>query len=290
VAAPPHGINLGGFEIREYENLDPVEVDGLIEKRVKFTIAAYDTGTYAIPPTGIVVISPDSTQEILLTDEINIRVESVISGDAEDILDLKTPLDIPKSWTLIIIAAVSIFAALAVGGWIYYRRKNKKGEGLFDFRKEPDRPAHEIALENLEQLRESGLLAEGKIKEYYIELSEIIRLYLQRRYFFAALEMTTFEAVNALAETMIEEEALSVTADFLENCDMVKFAKFRPKDEVHEQSWKQALEIVERTKVELTPVTEIESSTEQPEDEQKKLEEPKAEMSVVPDETTDGEE
>jgi len=114
VAAPPPGINLGGFEIREYEDHDPVTREGLIEKRVEFYIAAYDTGTFVIPPTGIVYLMPDSTQDILFTDAVTIRVESVLSGESDDIQDIKEPLELPLNFVKIIFCVGSHFIRIFV--------------------------------------------------------------------------------------------------------------------------------------------------------------------------------
>jgi len=56
ITMPPPGINLGGFEIRDYKPFDPVKKGGMLERKVEYTIAAYDTGMYVIPPTGVLLI------------------------------------------------------------------------------------------------------------------------------------------------------------------------------------------------------------------------------------------
>jgi len=250
VAAPPAGINLGGFEIRNYEDFEPVLLDSIVEKRVEFTIAAYDTGMFVIPPTGIAYMTPDSVADVMMTDAVNIRVESVLTGDDDDIRAIRDPLGLPFNRRLVIIIAVAVVLAGILGyiGYRYYR-KRKEGKSFFETRKEPDRPAHELALEDLQRLRDSTLIAEGRIKEYYIELSDILRLYLQRRYYKQFLEMTTTEIKELLICEGIEEPVREKTGGVLDMCDFVKFAKFRPGVEDHERCLADAFDIVHETKI-----------------------------------------
>lgn len=263
ITMPPPGINLGGFEIRGYEPFDPVKKDDLIEQKVKYTIAAYDTGTYVIPPTGVLYMTADSVQNSLLTDAVTIRVESILSGDEEDILDIKAPLELLRSWrTVILLSLLGLsLAFLGVFGYIYYRKK-KRGESLFEWKKEPERPAHEEAFEALNWLRESTLLADGRIKDYYIELSEIVRLYLQKRYFKPILEMTTTETKAAMAVENIAENVLTKVSLLLDECDMVKFAKYLPDENEHENSLQQAYDIINLTKIEAYAVVKEEQEVE----------------------------
>ncbi|MFC1492510.1 hypothetical protein ACFL6O_01020 [candidate division KSB1 bacterium] len=250
VAAPPPGINLGGFEIRDYNDNDPVEKEGVILKTVEFTIAAYDTGNFVIPPTGILYFTDDTVANTLLTDAVAIRVESILESGTEDILDLKDNLEIPFYWTntIIIASAVLIVIACAVFGYLYYRKK-KRGESLFEWRKEPDKPAHEAAFAALDELRSSDLLKNGRIKEFYIHLSDIIRLYLQRRYFVPVLEKTTGETKELMHKQNVEGDVIIKVNDLLEESDLVKFAKFTPDNNTSESYLDLAYEIVETTKI-----------------------------------------
>lgn len=261
VTMPPPGINLGGFEIREYNDLEPVEIDNIIERKVEYIIAAYDTGTYSIPPTGVLYMASDSVQSVLMTDGVTIRVESILSGDMEDIIEIKDPIELARNWkTIIILSVAGLFLVVfGVLGYLYYRQK-KLGKSLFERKKEPEIPAHEEALASLNKLKGSSLLSEGNIKEYYVQLSDIVRLYLQKRYFKPVMEMTTTQSKAALAEENIGEEALPIIELFLDDCDLVKFAKFLPVETAHEEVLQSGFDIVNQTKIEtLIPVEEIQT-------------------------------
>jgi hypothetical protein len=111
------------------------------------------------------------------------------------------------------------------------------------------RPAHEIALEALYKLRESDLLATGQIKAYYVELTEIVRRYIEGRYFVPALELTTGELMDNLKTVAIETEAKAMLQDLLEHSDLVKFAKYAPVADEHERTFQLAESLVETTKL-----------------------------------------
>jgi hypothetical protein len=249
VTMPPPGINLGGFEIRDYQDAEPVVKNNVIERKVEYIVAAYDTGTYVIPPTGVLYVGADSVKKVLLTDSLTVRVESILTGDARDILDIKNPLYLSRNWkSVLIVSFIGILVLLAgVLGYLYYRRKKsgKGGNGC-----PPLLPAHEEAYSALEQLKNSPLLAENRIKEYYIKLSEIIRQYLQRRYFQPILEMTTLETLSALEDQQINQETLLKIEELLSISDLVKFAKLIPESDNHQRCFDLAYEIVTETKLE----------------------------------------
>ena len=251
VMMPPPGINLGGFEIRDYRNAEPVRENHFIKRTAEYIIAAYDTGTFVIPPTGVLYFGADSVQKILLTDSITVRVNSLLPDSAQDILDIKGPAELARSWKNIILysAIAAVLIVLGAAAYLYYRKK-KLGKTLFERKKEPEMPAHLEAYRALERLKNSSLLAENKIKEYYSELSEIIRRYLERRYFKPILEMTTTEALAVLQEQAVSEEVLKNCEELLSTSDLVKFAKLVPGMETHQYCFDAAYKIVTLTKLE----------------------------------------
>ena len=92
----------------------------------------------------------------------------------------------------------------------------------------PLRPAHEVALEALARIEASDMLVRGEVKEYHIEVSEVIRRYVEARFAVAALEMTTWEVIAGLERAEVDADFRSGLSRFLDQCDMVKFAKVRP--------------------------------------------------------------
>jgi len=251
VMMPGLGANLGGFEIRDYNVLDPQKKDSRTISRWEYSISTFLTGEYEIPPLSIQYVVPgDTIPKILTTEKIKIVVESVKPSEAGDIRDIKPPVEIPrKLWYTLrwIILGVTI-TALALLVVILYRRR-KAGKSLIPFRDVPPRPPHELAFEALARLRDSDFLEKGKIKEFYIELSEILRRYIEGRYYIIALEMTTTEVLQGLAGEEFPGDEYDMLQRFLDQCDLVKFAKVIPSKEEHDSILTLAYDTVDGTKV-----------------------------------------
>ena len=139
--------------------------------------------------------------------------------------------------------------ALLLGVLYYLYRRKKAGKGLLPKKVEPALPPHAVALAELYALKGSSLLPEGRIKEYYVQVSEIIRRYIEGRYFIVALELTTFELIEKLRRADVETEIVQIIHDFLDRCDLVKFAKHAPNESESVEVWERAFDIVERTKL-----------------------------------------
>ncbi len=247
---PALGANLGAFEIRDYDKSDPRKVKGRLVEEIAYTISTFDTGRFEIPPLTISYQTPpDTVWHHLQTEKLDIYVASMRPSQDGDIRDIKAPWELPRDWKLILrIAAIATAVLLLAGIGFYYWRK-RQGKGLLPEKKEPARPAHEVALEALRKLRESDLLATGKIKAYYSELSEIIRRYIEGRYFVPALELTSGELMKNLKAVALENGAQEMLRELLEISDLVKFAKYKPAPDEHPRAFQLAESFVETTKL-----------------------------------------
>ncbi|MBN1780114.1 hypothetical protein JW948_03245 [bacterium] len=262
VTLPGFAANLGSFEIRDYKIEDPEKEKGQIVSRASYTISTFFTGEFEIPPLAVqYTAGQDSVPQTLMTEKIRIVVESMKASEAGDIRDVKAPLEIPRNWWYTfrwILPGLAVLM-LAFAGILIYRRR-KAGRSLIPVREAPPRPAHEIAIEALDNLILSEIWQKGEIKRFYTEISEIIREYINGRYFVVALEMTTTEVLAGLREHCREQDTFLLFQTFLENCDLVKFAKLVPSEELHQQNIHLAYEIVERTKLELTAPDEADAA------------------------------
>jgi len=251
VKMPGLGANLGGFEIGDYHVHEPKKKGDKIISTVDYTISTFFTGEFEIPPLTVSYTVPgDSIPKTLTTEKIKIIVESMKPSKEGDIRDIKPPLEIPRNWWYLIRWFVLgiILVALGVFGFIIYRRK-KEGKTFLPTRPEPIRPPHELAYEALDKLQNSDLLAKGEIKRFYIEISEIIRQYIEGRYFIVAMEMTTTDVLRKLSEAGVNGEDFQLFKNFFDKCDLVKFAKHIPSQDENDEIIKFAYAIVDRTKV-----------------------------------------
>lgn len=167
------------------------------------------------------------------------------SAFADDLKDIKPPvyfqasLFFPISLGIIILLVGLLF-------WAVIRKKRKKQKK----RSAPARPADQIAYEALELLKAKGLPLLGEIKQYYFELSDIVRRYIENRFNIKAPEMTTDEFLASLknAEGLLGRHK-NLLKEFLCLSDIVKFAKYGPTQKEINGSFAVAKKLVDETKI-----------------------------------------
>jgi hypothetical protein len=163
-----------------------------------------------------------------------------------DIRDIKGPLNYPVFFSLRRLLFWLLIAALLLAFYIlakkYFNRKSVP-------EKEITPPPHLIAYAALENLKKRDLPAAGKIKQYYEELSNIVRYYLEGRFSIRAPEMTTEEFILFIRESDSLNEAQKKTLkEFLNHCDLVKFARYVPGAKGIEESFQSAKQLIDQTK------------------------------------------
>ena len=245
------GSNLGAFEVKDYKIHDPQETkNGRIMNRSEYVITTFTTGEYVIPPITIDYTDPNGGKKQIQSEPLFILVKSVgaTESDKEDIRGLKPPIEIKSGyWGYFLIFPILVL--LAAFGFLYYRQR-AKAVALPKVPEELKRPAWEVALLELEDIRGSDILKKKEITKYYIVLSDIIRKYLERRYQITALDRTTQEVRAELKKAKVEGEVIDSAYDFLYSCDLVKFAKYVPSKEEIDKDWNEAFTIVNMTKEE----------------------------------------
>lgn len=217
-------------------------------QQFNYIISGYDSSRIVIPPIPITYfIGNNSESQVVETNEVVVFIHTLELNPAEDIKDVKQPIRIPFDWLFwsIILLVVLIIAAVS---YLLYKKFRKTDEEVKLVKRTPPIPLHMLAIKALDKLDEKKLWQQGKIKEYHSEITGIIRHYFEDRYHFNSLEMTTAQSIEVLNRVMDNQKLIEITSKFLENADMVKFAKFVPLPSVNEEMMKQAYDIVYKTK------------------------------------------
>jgi hypothetical protein len=250
------GDTLGGFTVI---SKDPVEQsDG--GSSTRYIVSKYDSGTAVLPPIRFLYSLPgDTALQSVATNPLTLTIHTVAVDTSAGIKDLKPPLSIPYTLAevLLYVGIVVLVAVLAVLAYRYWKKRQQKIPGAIPL--SPPRPAHVIALEQLGLLREKKLWQQGLIKEYYSEVTEIIRLYIENRYHVRALEQTTDEILAGVQLFPLPVDIPENLGRILRRADLVKFAKFVPGIPEHEEMMTIAYDIVDRTKL-VVPAGQREAS------------------------------
>ena len=253
VTPPSLGVNLGQFEIRDYKAGEPKAIEGGRTRLVStYDVAIYEAGSFTVPGVPVKYKDAAGVERTIDSEAVNVLVASANPDMKGTIRDVKAPVAIPIRWRPYILVGSGVLAALVltIGGYLYYRAWRARRARLAE---EARVPAHEWALQRIEELRAAGHIEAGRVKEHYAGLSEILRGYLERRYGVPALERTTDELSEETRRTPLAPGSRDGLLAFLEACDLVKFAKHVPGAEVHPRMLEQAREFVRATALGAAP-------------------------------------
>ncbi|MFH1458043.1 MAG: hypothetical protein ABIG31_02615 [Candidatus Omnitrophota bacterium] len=169
------------------------------------------------------------------------------SSAARQLRDIKPPLELPSRFNLFWIIVLVFCAVILVFAYRYFINKKPLQQVV----RPKLRPAHDIAYEQLEALQKKDLIRQGKTKEYFVEISDIIRHYLENRFRFRAPQMSTEEFLaNVRDSAPLIKTHKDLLKDFLVSCDLVKFAKYMPREEEINAVYLSAQNFIDQTKEE----------------------------------------
>ncbi len=252
-------FDFGQFLVKDHYRLPPAEGKrGSKVRAVEFTLEPQLSGEYTIAPFTVSYAVegelPDSEGKPPLhevkTEPVKITVKSLGAKDLQTakLRDIKPPVALPEPRRRRGILWLAVAGGLLWAGgavvFVILRRRRKKVP--------PEKriPAHILAFEELRRLREMNLLEQGKIKEFYIAISNIMRFYIERRFGVHAPEQTTEEFLEAVSQDHLFEGATRNTLkQFLSHCDMVKFAEYKPEIKEIQKSLDITRDFIEQTKV-----------------------------------------
>ncbi len=206
-----------------------------------FQFVFWDTGRFTIPSIDITIMNADSSVNLVMqTDPQDIiivsSVDPTMSGEMKPIKD---PLPVSRLINWVIIAGLSILI-ISLIGIIWLRIKYKK-ETLINA---PDiilASPDEVALEKINAIKTNNGI-QSDVKELYVQISYILREYVERSLFFKTLEMTTNEIQELQNYFPFSEQEMKAWITLLNRSDMIKYAKMIPEN----KTWLEDLAVAEQ--------------------------------------------
>jgi len=221
----------------------------IIQQHQQITISAYDSGYFAIP--GFKFFINNDSANAFYSQSLFLEVHTVPTDSSiTKTKDIKPPFAEAFNWkwyskyfywgfSLLVIIILIILIT------IYFTKKNK----IVVLKTEkPKIPAHIIALQSLEKIKNEQIWKEEKTKEYYSSISDTIRLYIEERFKVNALESTTAEIMKAFRSQVVDKESKDKLQQLLMLSDLVKFAKQFPIISEHTFTLQNAFDFVNETK------------------------------------------
>ncbi|MGB3144699.1 MAG: hypothetical protein WBB24_11370 [Maribacter sp.] len=255
----PEGQTFSPLETVEAFVTDTTRKKDRLTLQKIYALTQFDSGAYKLPAQRININGIGYMTDSMLINVDNIPVDTI----AQKMYDIKPLINVEKSnfefWKYLFIG-VLVLAIL--GGLFYWFVLRKKP--LTEEEKVALLPPYDRALLELKNLENSKYLIQDEYKEYYSELTAIVRSYLEEDAHVTAMESTTGQLIAKLellkdaGELKLDDDTIKQFQLILETADLVKFAKNKPSTAVAEQDRKLVEQIVVKTHDALPEPTEEE--------------------------------
>ena len=246
---PQFGEKLRQFGIVDYTSLPPRLGEGKKVVTQKFyVLEPFLSGEYTIPPITLSFWKiRDEERHKLETEGIIIKVTSLLPKDMKKlyIKDISGPVEIPGYKQVYIwITGIGLLVAISGGGLAYLIYKKRTLQ-----ERSTRIPPQEIAYRELEVLLAEKLIEKGRVKLFYMRITDILRHYIENRFGLRAPEQTTEEFLAELSRSnLLETSYKNLLKEFLNHCDLVKFAEYSPTNDEIQTSFDSCKEFIMTTK------------------------------------------
>lgn len=226
----PNGKFFGNLEVLESYKIDTIRNGNRYELIKKYGLTQFDSGKYLIPKLPVIINGKKVFSDSIKIEISDVKVDTLKQKmyDIKNIIPVKS--DFGNWWIYLL-----ILLGLAVIGYFVYRfikkKKTEEKPVVIEF-KSPIEKATTL----LQQLEKKELWQKGEIKNYYSELTDIARNYIEEEIQIPAMESTTSELIEGLRNAA-KQKKLKLSAETVENlekvlkqADLVKFAKVKPLD------------------------------------------------------------
>lgn len=250
-----------------------------MELSQRYIITSFDSASYYLPPMDVVVDTTHyKTNPLALvvytvpvdTNHVDRVLHFDENGEAQLVEFHEGTKDIesvPFSWDdwagvvygslFVIVLLVLIFVMLV---WL------KQGNPIIRIiRHKAKLPPHQVAMKEIQRIKTERTWAAEDSKEYYTQLTETLRNYIQERYGFRAMDMTSSEIIERLMQEN-DETLIAELRQLFQTADLVKFAKFNTLVNENDANLVAAVNYINHTKLEVDPNAKVEEPKYTPED------------------------
>jgi hypothetical protein len=229
-AVPDSIVDL--IEVIGRSGIDTFELDDetYMKQIQSYTITCFDSGSYRIPPYWF-KIDMDGNIDSVPSNGVTLNVFTMQIDTTKGPTDIKMPYDAPltlKEVTPYILGVILIGAIIFLILYSIKRKKNNKP--IFARPPKPKEPPHIVAIRELDRIKTEKIWQKGKSKQYYSEITEALRTYIEERFEIRALEQTSDETIESfrIQKGLLNDKSFKNLTAILKLADLVKFAKYQP--------------------------------------------------------------
>ena len=244
-----------GVEVLGSQELESQQEDnGFVTRATVYTLTSFDDTLYYLPPMTVKIDGKPYKSKSLALKVLTIDVDTT---NVDQFFGPKDVQDNPfqwSDWSLTFWLSVLMLVLLAICYYLYLRMRDNKPI-ITHIRIVKKLLPHQKAMQQIEQIKAEKMVTAEDSKEYYTRLTDTIRKYIEERYGFSAMEMTSSEIIARLMETQ-DEGALSELRHLFLTADLVKFAKYSTLINENDMNLVNAIDFINQTKLENEPVEE----------------------------------
>ena len=240
-AAIPDSFN--NLEIIERGKIDTLKQGGFVTYKQRLVITGFDSGLFKVPSFTFSIIPNSGAAYTVQTDSFNLLVQTIAVDTTKGFKGIKGIVYVKSNWQDYIwyIAGAILFILLAVFVVIYFLKNKKVAAPV------PQGPVESLqdkTLRLLDELETRQLWQKNQVKQYYVELTDIVRNYIEQRFHTPAMELTTDELLYKAQLLKDLQPYQSVLSVILTTADLAKFAKAQPLPQEHTGAMEKAKEFV----------------------------------------------
>ena len=244
-----------GVEVLDRRELEQQPQDnGFVSRSMVYTMTSFDDTLYYIPPMKVKIDGKPYESKSLALKVLTIEVDTL---HAEQFFGPKDVQDNPfqwSDWSLPFWLSVLMLVLLAAAYYLYLRLRDNKPI-ISHIRIVKRLLPHQKAMKEIEQIKADKMVTSENSKEYYTKLTDTLRKYIEERYGFNAMEMTSSEIIEKLMASQ-DQKALDELRQLFTTADLVKFAKYSTLINENDANLVNAIDFINQTKLENVPVEE----------------------------------
>lgn len=236
-----------GIEILNIDKIDTTHLDNnRMQIRQSVLVTAFDSALYFIPPFKVI-----DGLDTLYSNPLALKIETMPIDETQNALyDIKNIWNPIFKWSYILnwLIIPLIIILIIITAYLTYKYIRKHKTTNTQPIPQKNIPPHERALIELDRIKTEKIWHKGRTKEYYTQLTDVLRTYIDERFHIDAMEMTTTELMHEIKKTKEIQPIIKELKTTLDTADLVKFAKYIPTPDDNEKALSDAYRTVETTK------------------------------------------
>ena len=219
------------------------------------TLTSFDGNLYHLPPFVVKVGGKELKTNELALKVVDVEVDTTKLDQYFGPKDVQDNPFLWSDWAPAFWLSLLMLVLMAVSYYLYLRLRDNKPI-ISRIRIVKRLLPHQKAMREIEQIKADKMVTSENQKEYYTKLTDTLRKYIEERYGFSAMEMTSAEIIDRLMQT--DQQSLDELRRLFMTADLVKFAKYSTMINENDANLVNAIDFINQTKLENQPTEEVE--------------------------------